>query len=38
MLISFYAAPRITARFYPVMLRNLLVWRKLAVPSISHPF
>jgi lipooligosaccharide transport system permease protein len=34
MLISFYAAPRVTARFYPVMLRNLLVWRKLAVPSI----
>lgn len=34
MLISFYAAPRITPRFYPVMLRNLLVWRKLAVPSV----
>ena len=34
MLISFYAAPRITARFYPVVLRNLLVWRKLAIPSI----
>jgi lipooligosaccharide transport system permease protein len=34
MLISFYAAPRVTARFYPVMLRNLLVWRKLAIPSI----
>jgi lipooligosaccharide transport system permease protein len=34
MLISFYAAPRISARFYPVVLRNLLVWRKLAVPSI----
>src|SRR5436305_14654181 len=34
MLISFYAAPRISARFYPVVLRNLLVWRKLAVPSV----
>jgi lipooligosaccharide transport system permease protein len=34
MLISFYAAPRVTARFYPVLLRNLLVWRKLAIPSI----
>ena len=34
MLISFYAAPRITPRFWPVMLRNLLVWRKLAVPSV----
>lgn len=34
MLISFYAAPRITARFWPVVLRNLLVWRKLAVPSV----
>jgi lipooligosaccharide transport system permease protein len=34
MLISFYAVPRITPRFYPVVLRNLLVWRKLAVPSV----
>ena len=34
MLISFYAAPRLTPRFYPVVLRNLLVWRKLAVPSV----
>jgi len=34
MLISMYAAPRISPRFYPVVLRNLLVWRKLAVPSI----
>jgi lipooligosaccharide transport system permease protein len=34
MLISFYAAPRISPRFYPVVLRNLLVWRKLAVPSV----
>ena len=34
MLISFYAAPRITLRFWPVLLRNLLVWKKLAVPSV----
>ncbi len=34
MLISTYAPPRITASFYPVVLRNFLVWRKLAVPSI----
>jgi lipooligosaccharide transport system permease protein len=34
MLISPYAAPRLTRRFWPVILRNLLVWRKLAVPSV----
>ena len=34
MLTSFYAAPHITSRFWPVVLRNLLVWKKLAVPSI----
>ena len=34
MLISFYAAPHITLRFWPVLLRNLLVWKKLAVPSV----
>jgi lipooligosaccharide transport system permease protein len=34
MLISIYSAPRITPRFWPVVLRNLLVWRKLAVPSV----
>lgn len=34
MLISFYAAPRLSSRFWPVVLRNLLVWRKLAVPSV----
>ena len=34
MLISPYSAPRITPRFWPVVLRNLLVWRKLAVPSV----
>ncbi len=34
MLISFYAAPHVTLRFWPVLLRNLLVWKKLAVPSV----
>jgi lipooligosaccharide transport system permease protein len=34
MLISFYAAPNISLRFWPVLLRNLLVWKKLAVPSV----
>jgi len=34
MLTSLYAAPRVTTRFWPVLLRNLLVWRKLAVPSV----
>jgi lipooligosaccharide transport system permease protein len=34
MPVSIYAAPRISPRFYPVVLRNLLVWRKLAVPSV----
>lgn len=34
MPIPLYAVPRLTPRFYPVVLRNLLVWRKLAVPSI----
>jgi len=33
-LTSLYAAPRITPRFWPVVLRNLLVWKKLAVPSV----
>jgi lipooligosaccharide transport system permease protein len=31
---SFFAAPRISLRFWPVFARNLLVWRKLAVPSV----
>jgi len=26
--------PRVTLRFWPVFLRNLLVWRKLAIPSL----
>ena len=34
MLISFYARPQVTARFWPVVMRNLLVWKKLALPSI----
>ena len=34
MLISSYSVPRITPRFWPVVMRNLLVWRKLAVPSV----
>ena len=31
---SLYAAPNVTPRFWPVVLRNLLVWKKLAVPSV----
>jgi len=34
MLTSFYAPPHLTARFWPVVMRNLLVWKKLAGPSI----
>ena len=34
MLIYFYAPPHLTARFWPVVMRNLLVWKKLAGPSI----
>ena len=34
MLTSFYAPPHVTARFWPVVMRNLLVWKKLAGPSI----
>ena len=34
MLTSFYAAPHVTRRFWPVVMRNLLVWKKLAVPSV----
>ncbi len=29
-----WRAPQITWRFWPVFLRNLLVWRKLAIPSL----
>src|SRR3982751_2829073 len=34
MLVSPYAAPHVTGRFWPVVMRNLLVWKKLAGPSI----
>jgi lipooligosaccharide transport system permease protein len=34
MLVSPYAAPHLTGRFWPVVMRNLLVWKKLAGPSI----
>lgn len=34
MLTPIHAAPHITRSFWPVVLRNLLVWRKLAVPSV----
>ncbi|HEX2542169.1 MAG TPA: ABC transporter permease [Caldimonas sp.] len=34
MLVPLYAAPHVTRRFWPVVLRNLLVWKKLAVPSV----
>lgn len=29
-----WRAPRLSWRFWPVFLRNLLVWRKLALPSL----
>jgi lipooligosaccharide transport system permease protein len=31
---SIWRAPQLTLRFWPVFLRNLLVWRKLAIPSL----
>jgi lipooligosaccharide transport system permease protein len=31
---SIWSAPRLSLRFWPVFLRNLLVWRKLAIPSL----
>jgi lipooligosaccharide transport system permease protein len=31
---SVWRAPRLSMRFWPVFLRNLLVWRKLALPSL----
>ena len=34
MLIPIHAAPRPSLRFWPIVQRNLLVWRKLAIPSI----
>jgi lipooligosaccharide transport system permease protein len=32
--LSNWRAPRLSLRFWPVFLRNLLVWRKLAIPSL----
>ena len=32
--LSVWRAPRLSLRFWPVFLRNLLVWRKLAIPSL----
>ena len=29
-----WRGPRLSMRFWPVFLRNLLVWRKLAIPSL----
>ena len=29
-----WSLPQVTLRFWPVFLRNLLVWRKLAIPSL----
>ncbi len=34
MLVSIYSRPNISVRFWPVVMRNWLVWRKLAVPSV----
>lgn len=34
MLIPLYRAPQPSLRFWPVVRRNLLVWKKLAVPSV----
>jgi lipooligosaccharide transport system permease protein len=31
---SLWRVPSITARWWPVFLRNLLVWKKLAIPSL----
>jgi lipooligosaccharide transport system permease protein len=31
---SIWRPPAVTRRFWPVFLRNLLVWRKLAIPSL----
>ena len=31
---SHWAPPRLSRRWWPVFLRNLLVWRKLAIPSL----
>ena len=31
---SHWRAPRLSWRWWPVFRRNLLVWRKLAIPSL----
>ncbi len=31
---SIWRVPKLSTRFWPVFLRNLLVWRKLAIPSL----
>jgi lipooligosaccharide transport system permease protein len=31
---SIWRAPQLSGRWWPVFLRNLLVWRKLAIPSL----
>ena len=31
---SVWRAPSLSTRWWPVFLRNLLVWRKLAIPSL----
>ena len=31
---SIWRSPEVSLRFWPVFLRNLLVWRKLAIPSL----
>ncbi len=32
--LSIWRTPELSLRFWPVFLRNLLVWRKLAIPSL----
>ena len=32
--LSFWRAPTLSMRWWPVFRRNLLVWRKLAIPSL----
>ena len=34
MVASRYALPHLTGRFWPVVMRHFLVWKKLAGPSI----
>ncbi|HEY2255831.1 MAG TPA: nodulation protein NodJ, partial [Variovorax sp.] len=31
---SIWRVPELSMRWWPVFLRNLLVWRKLAIPSL----